>query len=61
MQAPSIIFIGPCVFMNCWGGRKLAPVAEKIGLKPEENREFKKAEEQMYLPYDEETGHQSPG
>ena len=35
---------------------KLAPVAEKIGLKPEEIREFKKAEEQMYLPYDEETG-----
>ena len=35
---------------------KLAPVADKIGLKPEEIEEFRKTEESMYLPYDEETG-----
>lgn len=35
---------------------KLAPVAEKIGLKEEEIAEFEKAEKAMYLPYDEELG-----
>ena len=34
----------------------LEPVAEKIGLTQDEINGFKKAEEQMYLPYDEELG-----
>lgn len=34
----------------------LEPVVEKIGLTQDEINGFKKAEEQMYLPYDEELG-----
>lgn len=36
--------------------RRLAPVAEKLGLVPEEIEGFRQAERQMYLPYDEELG-----
>ncbi len=33
---------------------KLAPIVDKIGIQEEEIKEFEKAAEQMYLPYDEE-------
>lgn len=33
---------------------KLAPIVDKIGIREEEIKEFEKAADQMYLPYDEE-------